>query len=140
MDKLARKPKISLTRMQREKMIREIGVLILKATPRSSIVEILVQKYNYSHRTTDDLIVEAQRAVAKSFTNDELEIAKNQIKHLCEATISDEEEFIMAKLKSAEILMKLMKLSGPETAIQNNTINLNLNDLTLDELKKIINQ
>lgn len=130
--------KSNLTSLQRSNMIQEIGALILNSTPRMEIVKYIVETYGYSPKTTNDLISEGQKAIAKSFTNEELEVAKQQIKHLAEKIMSDDDEFSMGRIKAAELLMKIMKLSAPETAIQNNTINLNVKDLTMDELKQLL--
>ena len=52
----------------------------------------------------------------------------------------DDEELSLSKLKAAELLGKLMKAFQPDVAIQQNTLNLNLSQLTTEELIKILGE
>ena len=119
-------------------MINQLGVMILKCTPRPKLVEYLVEKYNYSPKTTADIICEAQKSVAKSFTTEELDVARVQIKTLCENIIFDEDEIGLSKLRAGELLMKLMKLNNPDVQVNNNT-QINLSGYSVEELKQLLN-
>lgn len=124
---------------KRELMLKDIGRMILKCRPRLEIEETLMTKYKYSWGTTADIICEAQRYVAKKFTDEEILIAKQQIKEMCESVMSDEDEISLSKLRAGELLGKLMKAFNPDIAIQNNTTNnINLSELTLSQLKELL--
>ena len=131
--------KSKLTKCERENMINELGVMILKCTPRPKLVEFLVEKYNYSPKTTNDLICEAQKSVAKSFTTEEVDIARAQIKALCEGIINDDDEIGLSKLRAGELLMKLMKINSPDIQVNNNTL-LNLSGYSIEELKQLLHE
>ena len=129
--------KSKLTKYAREDMINQLGVMILKCTPRPKLVEYLVEKYNYSPKTTADIICEAQKSVAKSFTTEEVDVARVQIKTLCENIIFDEDEIGLSKLRAGELLMKLMKLNNPDVQVNNNT-QINLSGYSVEELKQLL--
>lgn len=128
----------TLAKVSRIKMMNEIVQLILKCKPREYIVNVLVKKYKYSVSTTPDLIAEAQKLAAQKFTEDDVFIAKQQIKKLSEDIISDEEEFAMTRIKAAELLGKLMKAFESEININNNVNTLNLSGLSTEQLKQIL--
>lgn len=127
-----------LAKLQRRKMINEVAVMILKNKKRDDIVNFIVDKYQYSPKTTNDLICEAQAFAARKFTDEEVDLAKRQIYDLTQEIMNDEDEIGLSKLRAAELLGKLMKAFQPDVAIQNNTMNLNLSNLTTEELKQIL--
>ena len=133
------KKKLALTRFQRQRMITEVATLILRNKPRDEIVEYIMKKYHYARQTTNDIIVEAQHEAAKTFTSQEIEIAKRQIKTMAEDIMFDPDEISLSRLRAGELLGKLMKAFQPEVAVQNNNLTLNLKDLTLNELKSLLN-
>jgi len=127
-------------KVQRDLVLLELAEMMLKGRPRSEMVDVLINKHNYSINTTGDLISDAMKVAAKQFSTEEIDLAKRQIKQLSEDIMFDKEEFSMSRLKAAELLAKLMRAFQPEVAIQNNTVNnLNFKDMSLQELKELLN-
>ena len=129
-----------LTKFQRRKMINEASVMILKNKSKDMVMTMFIQKYGYSPNTAEDLYCEAQRFAARKFTDQEVDLAKRQIYDLTQEIMHDDEELSLSKLKAAELLGELMKAFQPDVAIQQNTLNLNLSQLTTEELIKILGE
>jgi len=120
-------------------MIDELIIMLYKCTKRSEM-EAKIIEYGYSKGTIKDIMAEVQRKAAKKFTDEDIDIAKQQIKELSETIMSDIDEFSMARIKAAELLGKLMKAFNIDVAIQNNVVNnLNLSELTIDQIEKLLN-
>lgn len=128
-----------LSKAQREQMIDELIVMLYKCTKRSEM-EAKIIEYGYSQGTVKDIMAEVQHKAAKKFTSQEIEVSKRQIKELSEDIMADKDEFSMARIKAAELLGKITKSFNPDVAVQTNiTNNLNLSELTTEQIQKILN-
>jgi len=127
------------SKTQREQMIDELIILLYKCTKRSEM-EAKIIEYGYSKGTVKDIMAEVQQKAAKKFTPEEIEVSKRQIKELSEDIMADKDEFSMARIKAAELLGKITKSFNPDVAVQNNIVNnLNLSELTTEEIQRILN-
>lgn len=125
-----------LTKYNRSLMIVKIAEMVLAGSKRSDVVDYIHSTYNYSIRTIDDLICEANNYAATVFTDDEKKLKLRQIATLYEDIMFDDNEMSFAKLKAADQLSKLLKFYNPDIAVVNIT-NLNFSKLPLEALETI---
>lgn len=135
---MPRKRNSILTKYNRQLMIFAIAEMILKGKLRSDIVDYIHTTYNYSIKTINDLICEANNYAAKIFTEDERKLKLRQIAMLYEEIMFDDNEMSFSKLKAADQYSKLLKFYQPEVQINQN-VNMNFDKLTDSQLKAIGN-
>jgi len=133
--------KSNLTSIGREVMIDDIAGMILKCKKRKNIMNVIVRKYGYSPTTAKDIFTEANKYIAKNFSQDEVKIAARKVNDLYERTIEEKETHVRWKLIAADQMSKLFGHYKPDTMIQINNLNGELydkmKDYTIEELEEI---
>lgn len=119
---------------------KKIASMLLKGKTRSQIIAHCIKEYGYVESSVTALITKAYKYIKKNFQHDTESMVLQHIELYYDIyqnalSLGDNRNAINA-LNSIE---KLLKLTMPETAIQNNSISLNLDKLSLEELKELIN-
>ena len=119
---------------------REIAAMLLMSRPRSEIIEHCCETYGYAESSVPNLITRAYKYIAETHAIDKEGVVYKHIENYYDVyrlaiSLGDSRGAIQA-LNSIE---KLLKLTAPDALVQNNTLNVNLKDLTLDELKALLN-
>ena len=120
--------------------VRECAAMLLTSRPRSEIIEYFTTKYGYAETSVTSIVTHAYKYIAETHGHDREGLVMSHIEKYYDVyrlavSLGDSRGAIQA-LNSIE---KLLKLVMPETAIQNNNINLDVSKLTLDELKELVN-
>lgn len=117
---------------------REIAAMLLTARPRSEIIEHCCTKYGVQESSVAAIVTRAYQYIRDTHAIDREGLIATHLQHYYDIyaqakQLGDSRGAIMA-LNSIE---KLLKLTN-DTLVQNNTLNVNLKDLTLNELKELL--
>ena len=118
---------------------REVAAMLLTARPRSEIIKHCCEKYGVAESTVAGIVTRAYAYIRETHALDKEGIVHTHVQHYYDVyrmavSISDSRGAVQA-LNSIE---KLLKLTQPDALVQNNTLNVNLKDLTLSELKELL--
>lgn len=142
-DKLDRSGKLvgRPTLLVQQERDEEIIQLLLDFTPRKEIYKFFKDKYNIQPKSVDGLLTKGYRLIAERYKVDKdatvnLHIAKYyQIMEEANTAMIPDFRAQISALNSVE---KLLRLTAPETLVQNNSLNVNLKDLSINELKELL--
>lgn len=129
-----------LSKYGREVLILRIAEMIHGGVARADIVEYAHTEHNYSIKTINNLIAEANHVAAKVYSEEDKLIVKNQISALYESILFDDDEAAPYKLKAAEQYSKLLQFYNPEVQINNNTLNINAGEKLSDNVLDVIEE
>jgi len=118
---------------------REVAAMLLTARPRSEIIKHCCEKYGVAESTVAGIVTRAYAYIRETHALDKEGIVHTHVQHYYDVyrmavSIGDSRGAVQA-LNSIE---KLLKLTQPDALVQNNTLNVNLKDLTLSELKELL--
>ena len=133
-NKVGRPPKV----LSDERM-DEIVQMLLDCKPRKYIVDFLVTNYNISPKSTDHLITNGYKLIKELYQPDRESIILTHISKYYSILNSIEDFDPKAKIAALQAIEKLLKLHQPDVAIQNNTLNLDLKDVSISDLKNLLN-
>lgn len=136
--------KLPVKRVGRPKKIdtmlqtREVAAMLLMAKPRSEIMDYCMQKYQVQESSVAAIITRAYKYIAETHAVERDGVIATHLEMYYEIyaqakTLGDSRGAIQA-LNSIE---KLLKLTN-DALIQNNSLTVNLKDLTLTELKELL--
>ena len=119
---------------------REVAAMLLTSRPRSEIIEHCCDKYGIQESSVAAVVTRAYEYIRDTHSHERDGLVASHIEKYYDVyrtamSLGDSRGAIQA-LNSIE---KLLKLVAPETAIQNNNINLDVSKLTVEELKELIN-
>ena len=117
---------------------REVAAMLLTARPRSEIIEHCCTNYGIQESSVAAVVTRAYAYIRDTHAIDREGLVTTHIQHYYDIyaqakAVNDNRGAIMA-LNSIE---KLLKLTN-DTLVQNNTLTVNLKDLTLTELKELL--
>ncbi len=118
---------------------REVAAMLLTARPRSEIIEHCCNKYGVQESSVAAIVTRAYRYIQETHALDKEGIVHTHVQHYYDIyrtalALGDSRGAVQA-LNSIE---KLLKLTQPDTLVQNNSLTVNLKDLTLNELKELL--
>jgi hypothetical protein len=121
------------------KRTREVGALLLLCKPRSEIIDFLCKTYGVQEISCNNIISQAYKYLQETheFNREGTIVLHLQYYYDIYRTaisLGDSRGAIMA-LNSVE---KLVKLTLPETAIQNNNFNIDVSKLDINQLKELL--
>jgi len=118
--------------------VKEVVKMLLNGRPRHVIIEDVVQTYGLRESSVNNMITAGYKYIRENHAIDREGIVATHLElyydiYTQAKALGDSRSAITA-LNSIEKLLKLTQ----DTAINNNNLNLNLKDLTLNELKDLI--
>ena len=117
---------------------REVAAMLLMATPRSEIIQHCMDKYGIQETSVAAVVTRAYQYISRTHAVDRDGVVSTHLEMYYEVYaqskgLGDSRGCIQA-LNSIE---KLLKLTD-SALIQNNSLTVNLKDLTLTELKQLL--
>ena len=117
---------------------REVAAMLLTARPRSEIIEHCCNKYGVQESSVAAIVTRAYRYIQETHALDKEGIVHTHVQHYYDIyrtalALGDSRGAVQA-LNSIE---KLLKLTN-DVLVQNNSLTVNLKDLTLTELKELL--
>lgn len=127
------------TKAEAMKRVRECAAMLLTNRPRSEILQHFCDTYGLQETSVTNVITNAYKYISETHAVDKEGIVHKHIENYYDVyrlaySLGDSRGCVQA-LNSIE---KLLKLTSPDALVQNNTLNLNLKDLTFDELKALL--
>ncbi len=117
---------------------REVAAMLLTARPRSEIIQHCCETYGIRETSVAAIVTRAYAYIRETHALDKEGIVHTHVQHYYDiyrnAMILGDSRGAVQALNSIE---KLLKLTN-ETLVQNNTLTVNLKDLTLTELKELL--
>ncbi len=117
---------------------REVAAMLLLARPCSEIIEHCCTNYGVAETTVANIVTRAYIYIKETHAIDREGLVTTHIQHYYDlyamAKSLGDARGAIAALNSIE---KLLKLTN-DTLVQNNTLTVNLKDLTLTELKELL--
>ena len=121
------------------KQTREVAAMLLNAIPRSEIIKHCCETYKIQESSVAAIVTRAYKYIQETHALDKEGIVHTHIQHYYDiyrtALHLGDSRGAVSALNSIE---KLLKITQPDNLVQNNTLNVNLNDLTLNELKELL--
>jgi len=117
---------------------REVAAMLLLAKPRSEIIEHCCSTYGIQESSVAAVVTRAYKYIADTHAIDREGLTTTHIQHYydiyAQAKLLGDSRGAILALNSIE---KLLKLTS-DSLITNNTLNIELKDLTLSELKQLL--
>lgn len=118
---------------------KEILDLLLQGKSNNEIALIMMEKYKLKRGTVNNLITRAYKTIR---TNYDVEIDNLVHKHIhmYYDIMNDAKQLgdSSARIKALQAIEKLLKVTSDAPVIQQNTLNLNLKELSKDEIKEML--
>ena len=118
--------------------IREVAAMLLTSRPRSEIIAYCCTNYGIQEESVRNLVTRAYEYIAATHGHEREGLVQAHIEKYYDvyrmATSLGDSRGAIQALNSIE---KLLKLTN-DTLIQNNSLTVNLKDLTLTELKELL--
>lgn len=121
--------------------IRECAAMLLLCKPRSEIIDHFCTQYKLQESSVPNIVTNAYKYIAETHKVDKegtihinIQILYDNINRA--ANLGDSR----GVAQSVEIINKMLGVYKPEIQVSNNTLNLNLKDATLQDLKALLNQ
>lgn len=127
------------TKAVSDQQIQEVAVMLLSAKSRTEIIDYCVQNYGIKEVSVANIVTNAYKWISETHKVDRDGLVHAHIEHYYSIyamakALGDSRGAIQA-LNSIE---KLLKITA-DVQIQNNTLNLNLKDLSTNDLKTLLN-
>ena len=121
-----------------EERNNEMVSMLLECKPRVYIYEQFKDKYNIGTKAVDALITKGYTLIRDNFQPNREAIINQHIQKYYQ--IADNCNGIDNKnqIAALQAVEKLMKLHTPETLVQQNTLNLDLKDMSINDLKQLL--
>lgn len=119
--------------------VRQVAAMLLLAKPRSEIIDFVCTNYGVQESSVNNIITQAYKYIAETHKMDRDGTVALHLEYYYEIynnakSMGDSRGAILA-LNSIE---KLMKLTPPENATQNNNFNLDVSKLDFNQLKELL--
>ncbi len=118
---------------------KEILDLLLQGKSNNEIALIMMEKYKLKRGTVNNLITRAYKTIR---TNYDVEIDNLIHKHIhmYYDIMNDAKQLgdSSARIKALQAIEKLLKVTSDAPIIQQNTLNLNLKELSKEEIKEML--
>ena len=122
-----------------ERRLMEVVQLILEGKTRKEIDEYIVTEFNYQPSSCNRFIHKANQYIAENYSVRPEVVINRHIEMYYELAQMWKTMDGATSIKAMQSIEKLLHLHKPETLMQNNTLNLNLKDLSMKELKELLN-
>lgn len=119
---------------------RLVAELILQGKPRSQIVNYCMENFNIERSSVERQIFRANAFIRENYKVDKEDVVHKHIEMYYTVFNTFKDYDGSTAIKALNAVEKLLNLHKPETLMQNNTLNVNLKDLTVSELKELLNK
>lgn len=125
------------TVMAQERIVYTAAML-LNLKSRRYIIDELVKKYGISPRSVDKIISDSYAYIKDNYKTDRESIIVKHLEFYYDIASTWKDTDPKASLKAMEQIEKLLKLHQDVPLIQSNTLNLNMDSVTDEQLMKAI--
>lgn len=127
------------TKVVHEQRIKEVAMMILACKARTEIIDYCVTNYGLRETSVTALVTSAYKFIRESHSVDASELVSVHTSYYYECfMLAKQLGDVRGSVAALQAIEKLLKISQPDVAIQNNNLNVNLKDMTLSELKELI--
>lgn len=135
---MANKRGTQITKVESQERIAETAAMLLNLESRRFIVDELSAKYNITPKSCDRIISAAYAYIRENYRTDRESIVIKHLEFYYDLAKKYKDVDPKAALKAMEQIEKLLKLHQDQPLIQQNTLNLNLENVTDEQLMKAI--
>lgn len=121
-----------------QKRVVETAALLLNMKSRRYIIDHLVQTYKIQPRSCDLIITKAYAYIKDNYKTDRESIVIKHLEFYYDLAVQWKDVDPRASLKALEQIEKLLKLHQDMPLIQSNTLNLNMENVSDEQLMKAI--
>jgi len=132
--KLVGRPTLLLQQERDEEIVQ----LLLEFKPRKEIYKFFKDKYNIQPKSVDGLLTKGYKLIAERYSVDKEATVNLHIAKYYQIMEDASQVDFKAQISALQSIEKLLRLTAPETLVQNNSLNVNLKDLTINELKELL--
>lgn len=121
-----------------ERMLLVVDMLMNLKT-RSQIHQELYDRYGSGRKNTDYIITQAYKVIKESYLPDKEAIINQHINRYYE--IANDAKDILdnkSQIAALQAIEKLLRMHQPDVAIQQNTLQLDLKDMSINDLKQLL--
>jgi prephenate dehydratase len=119
--------------------ITQVATMLLSAKSRSEIIQHCVDNYNLQPTSVTNLVTQAYKYISETHNVDKVAIIDVHVAMYYDL-------YVMAKAlgdsrgacTALASIEKLYRLTQPDALVQHNSLNLNLKDMTVTELKDLL--
>jgi hypothetical protein len=134
-NQLVKKPVSVLVSKQR---VVEVAAMLLNFKSRRYIIDELTSKYGIAQRSCDAIITRAYQYIKDNYKTDRESVIITHLEFYYDLAQEWKTVDPRASLKALEQIEKLLKLHQDVPLIQQNTLNLNFEKISTEELLKAI--
>ena len=118
---------------------KEILDLLLQGKSNNEIALIMMEKYKLKRGTVNNLITRAYKTIRTNYDVEIDNIIHKHI-HMYYDIMNDAKQLgdSSARIKALQAIEKLLKVTSDAPIIQQNTLNLNLKELSKEEIKEML--
>lgn len=136
--KIRKKPNNNITKVMAEERVAYTAALLLNLKSRRTIIDELVKKYNIQPKSCDVIISHAYAYIRDNYKTDRESIIIKHLEFYYDIATQWRDLDPKASLKAMEQIEKLLRLHQDLPLIQNNTLNLNMENVSDEQLIKAI--
>ena len=130
----------TLTAIATEERTAEVAAMLLNLRSRRDIHDFLIQKYNLKPRSCDNIIAAGYAYIRENYKTDRESVIVKHLEFYYDIARNWKDIDPKASLKAMEQIERLLKLHQEAPLIQNNTLSLNLENVTDEQLMKAIEE
>jgi len=121
-----------------EQRVAETAAMLLKLKSRRFIIDHLTSTYHIQARSCDAIITNAYAYIKDNYKTDRESIVIKHIEFYYDLAMQWKDVDPKASLKALEQVERLLKMHQDAPVIQSNTLNLNMDSVTDEQLKQAI--
>jgi endonuclease III len=123
-----------------DKRIEFLVNLILKGHNHSYICAEAMKEFGASYSSVTKLMMKANQFIKENIKIDTEALVLQHVQKYKEIMTDWDKVDGKTQIAAMQAIEKLLKLHNPETQINNNTLNLNLKDLSVRDLKELLKE
>ena len=121
-----------------EQRLMEVVDLLLQVKPRKEIYQYVYDNYGVGQKSTDYLITEAYKVIKEKYSVDREGVVNQHIQKYYDIVNKCDGYDPKHQIQALQAIEKLLKLHQPDVAIQQNTLELDVKHLSLEEIKELL--
>ena len=133
---LARKPTATLVEIQERTV--ETAAMLLDFKSRRYIIDFLVDKYGLHPRSVDAIITKGYAYIKDNYKHDRDSIVVKHLEFYYDLAMQHKDVDPRASLNPLEQIEKLLRLHQEQPLISHQTLNLNMENVSDEQLRKAI--
>jgi hypothetical protein len=121
-----------------EKRVEELALLMSSGATRQTAFDYAKKKWGISANTTKDYLTDSYKYIKEHFTVSKEELINHHLQLYYDIYNNSKDTDKKAAIAALQAIERLNRIHAPETAIQNNIININPKDLTDSQLNDLL--